>query len=210
MRKILSLAVLIFAVSVKMMSQNVFELTTNGFIDKSTEKDFIVLTFENNSVKDLLDKVQNAIKQKSTSQNLKVEKLDSTQLSVSDFISGYTKTDKLAGSAYLFDLTYKIIIEFRDGRIKINAPAFEIGSNNDSKMDIDAGHGNKVQTKNQFALTMGIIGKNDMWNSSHKKCYIFNEKGKLVEKKTKAKLEELFNNYLIIISSGINTKNEDW
>jgi hypothetical protein len=198
MRKILVLVILAFTISVKIIAQNVFELTENGFIDKSTEKDFIVLNFENSSASELLEKIQTAIKQKSTSQNLNVEKIDDAQLSVSDFIPGFTKTDKFAGSAYLFDLTYKIIIEFRDGRIKINAPVFEISSKNEFK------------NKNEFLLSMGLKGKNDIWSNDHKKFFIFNEKGKLVEKKTKAKLETLFNNYLNIIVSGTKPQNEDW
>ncbi|WP_166336731.1 hypothetical protein [Sphingobacterium chungjuense] len=101
---------------------------------------------------DIISNIEANVKTKSNSKNITVEVLNDAVV-IKDFISGYTKTDKSAGSAYQLDLYYKMMVEVKDGRYKINLPELDIAAN--QKCD-----GFAVVTNSgvQFTLTMGFSG----------------------------------------------------
>lgn len=146
----------------------------------------------------LISTVENSLKTKMQSTTAVISMTQDNQLILSDIVAGFTKTDKAAGSAYLFDLSYKVVIDFKAGRIRVNTPIITIGSQ-DRYLD----------NNNSFVLSMGFAGKNDVWSSDEKKFFIYNEKGKLIEKSTKSKLETLFNGINQIIIDSTN-QNNDW
>lgn len=175
------------------------KVTPNGLLFSTGEKYLIV---ENEfTQKENMDNIVSEIKSNCQSPNIKVEQFED-KIFISDFVAGYTKTDKNAGSAYLLDFSYKISIDVKDGKIRINLPIFEISSN--QKYDSHAVVANKGV---QFSMSMGIKGKSDIWNSKNKALFIFNEKDKLIEKTTKDKLEKDFSSIIDIV---ISAKKVDW
>lgn len=172
------------------------EVTPDGL--RYGENEYIVIEAGDTSIDQLVSLVSSAIKTKHQSPTIEVEKSKENQLIVSDLVKGFTKTDRKAGSAYLFDLNYKFTIDFKDGRIRISIPVISIGSQNKF-----------YSNNNQFKLSMGIIGKSDVWSNDEKKFFIYNEKGKLVEKSTRGKLENLFNELNEVITNSI-ASNDDW
>lgn len=172
------------------------EVTPKGLM--YGENEYIIIEADSISADQLIALVNNAIKTKHQSPTIKVEKSKDDQLIVSDLVKGFTKTDKRAGSAYLFDLAYKFTIDFKEGKIRVSIPIISIGSQNKF-----------YSNNNQFKLSMGITGKNDIWSNNEKKFFIYNEKGKLSEKTTKEKLEKLFNELNEVITNSI-TSNDNW
>lgn len=172
------------------------EVTPEGL--RYGENEYIIIEANNMSAAQLVELVNNVIKTKHQSPTIKVEKTKDNQLIISDLEKGFTKTDKRAGSAYLFDLAYKFTIDFKDGKIRVSIPVISIGSQNKF-----------YSNNNQFKLSMGISGKNDIWSNNEKKFFIYNEKGKLSEKTTKEKLEKLFNELNEVIVNSI-TSNDNW
>lgn len=133
---------------------------------------------------DIISNIEANVKIKINSKNISVEVLNDVVL-IKDFIPGYTKTDKSSGSAYQLDIFYKVTVEVKDGRYKINVPELDIAAN--QKYD---GFAVMANPGVEFTMTMGFSGKRDIWNNREKKLFIFDEKGKLVEKSTKDKLEK--------------------
>lgn len=174
-------------------------VTEAGLSFANGEKFMIV---ENNkTAAEIINHITTAIKSKHQSPNIKIEVQDDLIL-ITDFISNYTKTDKAAGSAYMLDLSYKFVINVRDNRFRINIPTFEISAG--QKYD---SHAVVVNQGVQFLMTMEMKGKNAVWNNRHKKLFIYNEKGKLVEQSTKDKLEHDFSSIIKIITE---QEEADW
>ncbi|MNK26449.1 hypothetical protein D3C87_447860 [compost metagenome] len=143
--------------------------------------------------KETVNAIIKNLKTKHLSKNLRIDTIDNTII-VNDYIPGFTKTDKTAGSAYLLDLSYKISIDVKDDKYRINTPSIKISAN--QKYESDAVIANKGV---QFTLDMGIKGKRDVWNKKAKTMFIYDEKDKLVEKGTKDKLEKNLNALIGII-----------
>ncbi|WP_133228372.1 hypothetical protein [Sphingobacterium corticibacter] len=163
----------------------------------------IFIVVETGDSKDeIISNIVANVKTKSNSKYITVEVLNDA-IVIKDFIPGYTKTDKSAGSAYQLDLSYKMLVEVKDGRYKINVPELDIAAN--QKYD---GFAVVANSGVQFTLTMGFSGKRDVWNNKEKKLFIFDEKGKLVEKSTKDKLEKDLSRVVDLVAD--QTKKSDW
>lgn len=169
------------------IDKNNIVVTPNGLTFNNGENYIIIENGkpERETIKEILSNINT----KHLSKNLKIDTLNNT-IVINDFISGYTKTDKMAGSAYMLDLAYKITVDVKDNKFKVNAPVIRIAST--QKNDSDGLIlGNVIfNSTSQFAMEMGIKGKRDVWDSKEKKMFIFDQKDKLIEKSTKAKLEK--------------------
>lgn len=150
--------------------------------------------------KETVNDIVKSLKTKHSSKYLRIDTIDNTII-VNDFIPGFTKSDKTAGSAYLLDLSYKLTIDVKANRYRINAPAIIISAN--QKYESDAVIYNKGV---QFTVDMGIKGKRNVWNNRAKTMYIFDEKDKLIEKSTKDKLQKELSTIVNIISSQVENK----
>lgn len=156
-------------------------VTPAGIEFKSGEK--YVVVESDKPAKETTNQIIKNLRKFHNSKNLKMDTIGDV-LVVTDFIPGYTKTDKSSGSAYLLDLLYKISVDVKDGKFRINAPTVNIAAN--QKYESDAVIVNKGV---QFTIDMGFKGKRDVWDNKAKKLFIYDEKDKLVEKSTKDKLE---------------------
>lgn len=172
----------------------------DGISFKNGEK-FIVVE-SGKSTSEIANYISKNIKKSDHSKNLKIESEDGAII-ITDFIPGYTKTDKSSGSAYLLDLYYKIVIDVKDNKYRINVPLIHIAAN--QKYESDAVIVNKGV---QFTVDMGIKGKRDVWNNKEKKMFIYDEKDKLIEKSTKEKLEKDLSKIVGLISS--ENDNSNW
>lgn len=184
-------------------AQDSLAVTPKGILS-STGNSYIVINIDGLTSSEIMGKLKVDIKRNNPSPELKIEEVSPNTLIVSDLIPGFTKTDKTAGSAFLLDLSYNITFDIKDGKVRYNTPVFTIAAN--QKYDSQAVIVNKGV---QFTVSMGIIGKADLWNSKAKKFFIFSEKGKLIEKSSKEKLEKLFNSYIQIIQNATKAS-DNW
>jgi hypothetical protein len=196
MKKVL-LCLVVVCISLSSYAQTI-KVTPNGLMFFNDET-FLIKENEF-SQKENIDNIISTIKSNYSSQNIKIELLGD-QIFIKDFITGYTKTDKMAGSAYLLDLSYSVTIDVEDNKIRIHIPIFDISANQKYESNVSPNKGV------QFTMTMGIKGKNNVWNSRNKQLFIYNEKDKLIEKTTKEKLEKDLSKLIDII---VNSKKSDW
>ncbi|GEM_PF-1805673 len=174
-------------------------VTPAGIEFKSGEK--YVVVESDKPAKETTNQIIKNLRKFHNSKNLKIDTIGDV-LVVTDFIPGYTKTDKSSGSAYLLDLLYKISVDIKDGKFRINAPSVNIAAN--QKYESDAVIVNKGV---QFTIDMGFKGKRDVWDNKAKKLFIYDEKDKLVEKSTKDKLERDLSDAIGII---IRQEKSEW
>lgn len=174
-------------------------VTPAGIEFKSGEK--YVVVESDKPAKETTNQIIKNLRKFHNSKNLKMDTIGDV-LVVTDFIPGYTKTDKSSGSAYLLDLLYKISVDVKDGKFRINAPTVNIAAN--QKYESDAVIVNKGV---QFTIDMGFKGKRDVWDNKAKKLFIYDEKDKLVEKSTKDKLERDLSDAIGII---IRQEKSEW
>ncbi|QQT60083.1 hypothetical protein I6I97_12485 [Sphingobacterium multivorum] len=202
MKKILLFLVLIgFSANLIGQENSKYQVfvTPNGITFNNQEK---YLVIENDRSKsDQIKLIQKNLNSKHLSKHLKFDVTDDA-ITLTDYKPGFTKSDKTAGSAYLLDLTYKISIDVKDNMFRINAPLINISAN--QKYESDAVIFNKGV---QFPVTMEIKGKRDVWNSKEKKMFIYDEKGKLIEKSTKEKLEKDLSDLIKIIADQSGSAN---
>lgn len=174
-------------------------VTPAGIEFKSGEK--YVVVESDKPAKETTNQIIKNLRKFHNSKNLKIDTIGDV-LVVTDFIPGYTKTDKSSGSAYLLDLLYKISVDVKDGKFRINAPSVNIAAN--QKYESEAVIVNKGV---QFTIDMGFKGKRDVWDNKAKKLFIYDEKDKLVEKSTKDKLERDLSDLIGII---ISQEKSEW
>src|SRR5690606_26536592 len=106
------LILLVTIVSFKSYSQQVV-INPEGINFTNGKNDIII---ENNKLaKESISQIVKNVKSKHQSQYIKIDTEDDVII-INDFIPGYTKTDKAAGSAYLLDLSYKITVDIKDNK----------------------------------------------------------------------------------------------
>lgn len=199
-----TLIAVVISLSSTTYAQDKFHITPTGLTPQNNQ-DYIVISVDGATAGEIVSAIKVGIKSKNPSSALKFEEPVDNTIIISEFIPGFTKTDKTAGSAYLLDLSYSITLNIKDGKIKFNVPVFQIASN--QQYD-----GQTVITNKgvQFVMSMGIKGKPDIWNDREKKLFIYNDKDKLIEVSTKEKLENLFNSYIELLTSVYNNNSDNW
>ena len=110
-----------------------FKLTINGFVsEEDNSKDYLVYTFEGMSQEDLYVKVLSFVHKKYKNPDVVLNEIKNEMITISgaqESCISVDKPKKILGSKYSFsggyDLEYTIPIQFKDGRIKVDAPNFE-------------------------------------------------------------------------------------
>lgn len=189
-------------------AQTQFVITPEGVVSSKDNLPYVLIDIPGLTKEQLLDKAYNGLTANNPYPTSTVEKKEG-MIQITGSIPGFTKTDKAAGSAYLFDLNYRMTIEFKDGKLRVLAPVFSLGNQGEFNHSSTT-MGITTKSKNEFVLSMEICGKNDIWSNKAKKFYIYDVKHKLVEKTTKAKLENVFNKYIEVLNSKINKEDADW
>lgn len=208
MKRIVLLLLTVIGIST-VNAQSKFIVAPQGVISSSDSATFILVNAPELSKKQLIEKAYNILSTNNPYTTSTIEKKEDL-IVITGNISGFTKTDKFKGSAYLFDFAYRITIEFKDGKLRILAPVFSLGNESSFINSSKTIAGTTNTSKQDFTLSMEICGKNDIWSNKHKKWFIYDLKHKLLEKGTKNKLETVFNSYVDLLQTKINASNEDW
>lgn len=110
-----------------------FKLTINGFVsEKDSSKDYLIYTFEGMSQENLYVKVLSFVHKKFKNPDVVLNEIKNEMITITgaqESCISVDKPKKILGSKYSFsggyDLEYSIPIQFKEGRIKIDAPSFE-------------------------------------------------------------------------------------
>lgn len=168
-----------------------FELTPLGFVDsKNAQNDYIVVPFEGKSQTEIFNLALTAIGKTFVSPDDRISKVKYNQININGVFQDITFINRVGLKLY-FDMYYNIIFEFKDGKMRINGPII-----NDIRRQAPDG----VQ---HICLTKADKGWGDK--------VLFNNDGKINEKKHKENIEDTVNTFVNKIISEMNkTKESDW
>ena len=192
MKKVLFIFLVMF--SSQIMAQT-FQLTPNGFVDSSNiEKNFIVKDFNGESQEQLFKKALMSIGKNFVSPKDVISKVEYSQITVNCILKNVTARHPL-GMNLPFDMNLNIVFEFKDGRMKINAPTI-INIYQQGPYDVN------------LYLNKKSRGSGFLTNEP----YIFDNKGKISEKKHKKSIENATNSFIKRIIDDMNsaTNNSNW
>ena len=172
-----------------------FELTAYGFVDSTNiNNNYIIVPFEGKSQKDIYNLALSALGKTFVSPKDRISHVEYSQLNLNGIIANATNLNRMGMKLY-FDLYYNIILEFKDGRMKINGPII-------NNIVRDAPFG----SKHYIFLTESERGSAI---SGHKA--LFKKNGKVNEKKHVENIEKAMNSLISrIVTEMNNTKNSDW
>lgn len=110
-----------------------FKLTINGFVsEEDNSKDYVVYTFDGVSQEQLYVKVLSFVHKKFKNPDVVLNEIKNEMVTITgsqEKCISVDKPKKILGSKYSFsggyDLEYSIPIQFKEGRIKVDAPNFE-------------------------------------------------------------------------------------
>ena len=149
---------LICAMFLGLIANAQFVLTPNGFVDKNnSEKKFIVFEFEGKTQEQLYNSIIMTAGKTFVSPKDVISKIENKQITLNTIISKCVLADnKFQGG---WDLNISLVFEFKDGKIKIEAPSVNsitnIISNKYSKMFISN------PNASAFLFEWSIFDKND-------------------------------------------------
>lgn len=162
-------------------------LTPQGFVSTNdTSKNYIVVSFDSIGQKALFDMALLYLNTIYVSPKDVLSLVDSTSIT----INGLSKRAIPLSKLHVFDLNYSINIQFKQGKIRVNAPAVKL-----------------TTTVYSNFQTLYIVANNSL---DGRRLGIWNEKGKLVSERAKLELETFFNNYIAEMVKGINSNSNDW
>ena len=186
MKKIILLVILAFPIMVKAQ----FSLTINGFVSsKDNSKNYVVFDYDSISKEKLYTNVLKYITYNYKSAKDVVSKVDNEVITINAFQPAQIKA-KLTK----YDISYTIVVNFKDNKIKIDAPDFKCTNNTRDKL---------------YMLTMS--GSNGGFGSVVT-IGLYKKNGEPSQKNTIDELELFFNDLcekIRIAASGENS-NEDW
>lgn len=159
-----------------------FELTPDGFM--ATDKDYLTVDIEGS---------QDQLYKKSliyfTGLYKNADRVISTVEPEIITLNGHAPNSVHRNSMHVFDMDYTLVIRFKDGKLRIDAPSFKLTTFTDKRQTLHL-----VHTKASFdGSHLGIYGKGN----------------KLKSKKAKADLENYFNSLIAGYIESFNTQN-DW
>jgi hypothetical protein len=122
MKKIILSLTLLATTFINCFSQT-FKLTSNGFIDASSkeEKRYIIVPFEGKTQEQIFTQALIAIGKIFNSPNNVINKVNNCQINIISVLDKVTARHPM-GMTLPFDMEYNLILEFKDGKMKMNAP----------------------------------------------------------------------------------------
>lgn len=189
MKKLLLFALCLIATSVEAQT---FELTSNGFVNSEDHnKDYIVFDVEGVKQQELFNYVMQALGKTFVSPKNKISSVEYTQISANGVLGNVTYR-KVAGMRLEFDMSFNLIFEFKDEKIRINAPQI---------LDI-------VQ---EGGLVQIYLTKAERPNQILAHKALFYNDGKVNEPKHKERIERSVNAFInVIIDRILKAKDSDW
>lgn len=193
MKKFLFTFVILMMSLTGFAEEHIFVLSPFGMVTTNPKSpNYIVLDCPTLTQKELYEKVLLTIGEQFTSPKDILSTVEGKQISIiCNIANGVKRTD-----FHSFDVSFKLVFEFKDGKIKVNAPSI-----------------NRITTVTHKFQEMFIrkyitsisIGSGDEFS-------IYNSKGKLKLEKAKKTLENTVNNTVLMILIGVVDKavNNDW
>lgn len=166
-----------------------FQLTPNGFVDSvHIEKNFVIKEFKDESQEQIFKKALLSVSKIFISPKDVISKVENNQITLYGIITDVTSRHPL-GMNLPFDMTFNLVLEFKDGKMKINSPRI-INITQQGRYDVEI-----------------YLKKNGVGNY----IYLFKKNGNLAEKKHKESIEKATNAFIKRIVDGMNNNsNSSW
>lgn len=172
-----------------MASAQYFELSPDGFVStEDNTKDFIVIPMEGSQA-ELYQKAETAVTAMWKSAKDVMSFNEPDIIIVNGFDSG-SLWAKHMGMTFVYDFDYRLQLQFKDGKIRINAPGIDKAVNKKSTLYLCKGKGSTMS---------GTM-------------YVYNEKGELKQKQFKEQAENFVNSIVQRFIDNVKgtSNNDDW
>ncbi|WP_075559894.1 DUF4468 domain-containing protein [Parabacteroides timonensis] len=188
-KSLFTLAMLIVSLT-SFAEGHIFVLSPSGMLSTNPETpDYLIFDYPEFSQRDLYEKVLLTVGEHFTSPKDVLSTVENKQVSIACTVGkGVKRTD-----FHSFDISFKLVFEFKDNKIKVNAPII-----------------NKMTTVTHKYQEM-FIKKNTI-SIGGDEFSIYNMKGKLKNEKAKKSLEYTVNSTILMILEGVLDKavHSDW
>ena len=193
MRKCLLIVISLFSCVLYAKAQS-FELTAKGFVNSSQQEvNYIIIPFEGKSQTEIFNMALAAIGKNFVSPQNVINKVEYSQININGLLENVTQR-KPMGMVLPFDMKFNLILEFKDGKMKLNAPIIR---------DIEQQGFADVH----IYLTTAERGSTFLVHN----FALFKNNGKVNEKKHKENIQEATNNLIASILNDMNAvENADW
>lgn len=160
-----------------------FELTPSGLKIESSDKSYMVKTFEGKTANELYTNALNAITSMYNSPQDVISKVENSMISINGVSSG-DMGFKIMGMYQPIGARYKIVLRFKDGRVRVDIPYI-----------IELYYDNQQRTELSLTQSSGIFGGVKP---------VFKKDGSVRYEGAKSAIENYFNNLISVILVGIS------
>lgn len=127
MKKILSILAIMIAVVVQANAQaefTGFTITTDGYYRAPDGKDYIIYPFEGKSSNEIYSLICSNVAKVYNSPQRVMSTVENTSVAIHAFADDILYQKSYLGLKFFYEGTYNLLIEIKDGRVKVNAPSF--------------------------------------------------------------------------------------
>lgn len=127
MKKILSVMAILIAVVVQAKAQVAFPgftITTDGYYRAPDGKDYIVYPFEGKSAREIYSLICTNVARVYNFPQKVMSSVENTSVAIHAYADDILYQKSYLGIKFFYEGTYNILIEIKDGRVKVNAPSF--------------------------------------------------------------------------------------
>lgn len=191
MKKTIYTIILFAFASIAYAQNQTFTLTPKGFVNSAdSTKDFIVLNFEGKKLEDIYKQTLIYMNKYYKSPKEVISSVPNETVTVRGL--GEEKIKEGNFPRKPFDIKYTIVFSFKDGKVRIDAPSFDLISLNGNFRE------------------MFLVGSG--FSTDGTKLWIYNKKGDLKRERAKSDLEAFFIKYFDDYANGILDSNgkSDW
>lgn len=101
-----------------------FTITTDGYYRTPDGKDYIIYPFEGKSANDIYSLICSNVAKVYNSPQRVMSTVENTSVSIHAFADDILYQKSYLGLKFFYEGTYNLLIEIKDGRVKVNAPTF--------------------------------------------------------------------------------------
>ncbi len=163
------------------------KITPKNFVDKNDEtKNYVVIEVPRKSQKELYNNVLTFARKYYNNPKFVTTTTENEQIVIDALANEAVRTTITLSGSNLWDLEYKVIMSFKDGRIKLE-PIYKFLNN---------GEGNNIS----------LVGKKILGSAFG----LFNDKGKPLKDKPLVIIDEFMNSYIQKIKEAANADSDNW
>lgn len=193
MKKIILIISLVTLFSGKALAQG-FNLTQDGFTSASDQSKSFVILEANGTQQELYNKTKTYLMRLYKSPKDVLSEAYPETITINGISKDAVQKKTMGMIVTSYDMNYTIVLMFKDGKIRIDAPSFSLFSYGNGK-----------------PIKMHLKGKSNGGFGSEVINTIYNDKGNLKAEYAKKQLESFFNEYIQNLKNGIvEYDKEDW